>query len=162
MELVGAPGRDLDSLLAAPRAPSPILFLPFLQGERVPYWNPALRGAFLWLHRHHGPTDLAYAVLEGIAFLNKAVLDRAESAIGRPISEIRFGGGGAANKVWRQIKADVLGRPVLVGEALVRMARRHEPGGRNYRDLYGAWVAAVEATRHVVEKVGGMNSPVSG
>jgi xylulokinase len=111
--LSGAGGGSLDHWLAQPRAAEPLLFLPHLQGERVPWWDPALRGAFLGLGRRHGPADLAFAALEGIAFLNRLVLERAEAAAGAPVAEIRFGGGGARNALWRQIKADVLGRPVV-------------------------------------------------
>lgn len=148
-------GERLDALLAGPRDAEPLLFLPYLQGERVPYWDPTLRGAFLGLNRRHGPTDLAWAVLEGVAFLNRTVLARAEAASGRSVDEIRFGGGAAANAVWRQVKADACGRTVVVGaaeepgvtgaaclawtglgryaslaeaqERLVRVAARHEP-----------------------------------
>ena len=108
-------GGSIDALLDKPRQPEPILFLPFLLGERVPYWDPALRAAFLGLNRRHTAADLAYAALEGIAFLNRVVLQRAEAALGAPVREIRFGGGGAKNSKWCQIKADVTGRPVLVG-----------------------------------------------
>ncbi|SEG34156.1 xylulokinase [Bosea lathyri] len=110
-------GDSIDALLAGPRHAQPLLFLPYLQGERVPYWNPALRGAFIGLNRQHGATDLAFAVLEGVAFLNRIVLERAEAALGEPVAEIRFGGGAAANPVWSQIKADICGRPVIVGAA---------------------------------------------
>ncbi|RDJ22229.1 carbohydrate kinase [Bosea caraganae] len=110
-------GKSMDELLAAPRHPQPILFLPYLQGERVPYWDPNLRGAFIGLGRQHGPTDLAWAVLEGVAFLNRIVLGRAEAATGRRVTEIRFGGGAAANAIWRQVKADISGRPVVTGAA---------------------------------------------
>ncbi|WP_460510450.1 xylulokinase [Hydrogenophaga soli] len=108
-------GITLDALLELPRHPQALLFLPYLQGERVPYWDPALRGAFIGLQRQHRATDLAHAVLEGVAYLNRIVLDRAETALGHAVSEIRFGGGGASNTIWRQIKADVCERPVIVG-----------------------------------------------
>ncbi len=105
---------DLTKLLDGPRDRRPLLFLPYLLGERAPYWDPSLRGAFIGLHRNHGPPDFAHAVLEGIAFLNRLVLDRAEAARGAPVAEIRLGGGGAANAVWCQIKADICERPVVV------------------------------------------------
>jgi xylulokinase len=148
-------GTAIDGLLRGPRDPQPLLFLPYLQGERTPFWDADLRGAFIGLNRNHRGIDLAWAVLEGIAFLNRIVLERAESALGRPVTEIRFGGGASSNPVWRQIKADICERPVLVGEstepgvlgaaavawtglghfptleaaqqALVRIAHRHEP-----------------------------------
>jgi xylulokinase len=91
-----------------------LLFLPYLQGERVPYWDPALRGAFIGLNRAHGAVDCAYAVLEGIGFLNRLVLERAEAATGERVREIRFGGGGAANATWCQMKADICERRVVV------------------------------------------------
>ncbi len=107
----------LSRLLAGPRHGEPLLFLPFLQGERVPYWDPALRGAFLGLSRHHGPTDLAWAVLEATALSNRVILERAEEALGTKVPEIRLGGGAARNATWNQIRADITGRPVAVGEA---------------------------------------------
>ena len=110
-------GASIDALLTGPRQPQPLLFLPYLQGERVPYWDPSLRGAFVGLNRQHGPTDVAWAVLEGIAFLNRLVLDRAEAAAGFAAREIRIGGGGAANAIWRQLKADICRRPVVAGLA---------------------------------------------
>jgi len=114
-----APGTPADAasierLLEGPRHPQPLIFLPYLKGERVPYWDADLRGAFLGLSDGHGPADLAHAVLEGIAHQNRVVLERAETALGQRIGELRFGGGGAASPHWRQVKADVLGRPVTV------------------------------------------------
>jgi xylulokinase len=109
-----AVGQEIDALLAGPRHSQPLLFLPYLQGERVPYWDPSLRGAFIGLNRQHQPTDLAFAVLEGVACLNRIVLERAEAALGRAATEIRLGGGAAANAVWSQIKADLCGRRVVV------------------------------------------------
>jgi xylulokinase len=107
-------GPALAALLAAPRQPEPVVFLPYLMGERTPHWNPALRGAFVGLNRRHGPVDLAHAVLEGIAFVNRTVMARAEAATGTRTDEIRFGGGGAASAVWCQIKADVCNRTVAL------------------------------------------------
>lgn len=113
----GTVGETIERLLAGPRHPQPLIFLPYLQGERVPYWDPNLRGAFIGLGRQHGPTDLAYAVLEGVACQNRLVLERAEGALGTRVDEIRFGGGAAANPVWAQVKADICGRPIAVGSA---------------------------------------------
>lgn len=85
-----------------------LFFLPHLLGERSPYWNPAARGAFVGLGRHHGPDHLTRAVLEGVAF-NLATCVNAFSEHGRPLDSIDAIGGGAASATWLQILADVWG-----------------------------------------------------
>lgn len=112
--MAGTASGAMEALLASPRDAAPVIFLPYLQGERVPYWDAALRGALVGLNRRHRAVDLAHAVMEGVGFLNRIVLERAEAAAGGAVSELRFGGGGAANPVWCRIKADILGRPVAV------------------------------------------------
>ena len=70
------PGRDtgrFDKLVAASRASvgasaDGLYFLPYVLGERSPYWNPDARGCFVGLSRHHGPAELTRAVLEGVGF----------------------------------------------------------------------------------------------
>ena len=110
--LLAPVGAAVERLLASPRQAQLALFLPYLNGERTPYWDADLRAGFVGLHRSHGSADLVWAVLEGVACLNRTVLDRAEAAYG-PVAEIRFGGGGAVSPAWRQVKADVLDRPVI-------------------------------------------------
>jgi xylulokinase len=131
----------------------------------VPFWDADLRAAFLGMSRDHGPADFVWAVLEGIAFLNRIVLGRAEAAARITVDQVRLGGGAARLAAWAQIKADVLERPVLtvvasapgvlgaaiagfvglktvdtLGEAqqlLVRVARRFDPRPQR-RDFYRA------------------------
>ncbi len=119
LDLLGQPRAEgavsaLSTLLAGTRHAESVIFLPYLSGERVPHWDPSLRGALLGLNRQHRGVDLAFAVMEGVGYLNRLVLDRAETAIGRQVTELRFGGGGANNEIWCQIKADILNRPVVI------------------------------------------------
>jgi len=97
-----------------------LLFLPYLIGERSPHWNPLARGAFVGLTMAHGRAEMARAVLEGVAFNLKSILD-AFLEQGAPIQAMRLIGGGARSALWRQILADVYGlpilRPALVAEA---------------------------------------------
>lgn len=147
------PAAAVAAFETAPRGAEPPLFLPFLEGERVPYWDPELKGAFLGLSAAHGPADLLWAALEGIALLNREVLRRAESAAGRPAAVVRLGGGGARSAVWAQLKADALGRPVelteqteagLVGAAAVAWA-----GLGRYPDLGAAQAGMVRVARRL-------------
>ena len=89
-----------------------LLFLPYLIGERSPHWNPLARGAFVGLTMRHGRAEMARAVLEGVAFNLKMILD-AFLEQGAEITAMRLIGGGARSPLWRQILADVYGLPIL-------------------------------------------------
>jgi xylulokinase len=88
-----------------------LYFLPHLLGERSPYWNPAARGAFVGLSRHHGSAHLTRAVLEGVAF-NLATCVDAFRECGAAVDQVDAIGGGAASDIWLQILADVWGATV--------------------------------------------------
>jgi xylulokinase len=83
-----------------------LIFHPYLQGERAPYWDARLRGDFIGLTMAHTPAHLCRAVLEGVAFSLRDVI----AASPRPLAgPARLLGGGAASPLWRQIIADVTG-----------------------------------------------------
>ena len=88
-----------------------VLFLPYLIGERSPWWNPQARGAFVGLTMNHTRAMLARAALEGVAFNLRLILDALESQ-GAALPAIRVIGGGAQSPVWQQILADVFARPI--------------------------------------------------
>lgn len=89
-----------------------LLYLPYLMGERTPYLNGDLRGAFFGLSAAHTQADLIRAVLEGVAFSLKNCLSVFQENQ-MVISGLRICGGGAKSEIWRQIFADVLGMPLL-------------------------------------------------
>jgi xylulokinase len=89
-----------------------LLFLPYLQGERSPHWNPKARGGFVGLQITHTRADLIRAVLEGIGLNLRTTLHSYLEA-GARIDEMIVIGGGAKGQLLRQILADVFGRPVL-------------------------------------------------
>jgi xylulokinase len=89
-----------------------LLFLPYLIGERSPHWNPLARGVFAGLTMSHGRAEMARAVLEGVAFNLRMILD-AFLEQGAEIRAMRLIGGGARSALWRQILADVYGLPIL-------------------------------------------------
>lgn len=88
-----------------------LLCLPYLIGERSPWWNPQARGAFVGLTMNHSRAEMTRAMLEGVSFNLRLILDALESQ-GTPIPSIRLIGGGAQSPVWRQMLADVFARPV--------------------------------------------------
>lgn len=110
------PGLTLDQALVESfsGAARPPLFLPYLEGERTPFWDPDLRGAFLGLNGGHGNGDMFRAVAEGLNFLSRLVLERAEAATGEHAAHVCFSGGLANSATLCQLKADILNRPVFV------------------------------------------------
>lgn len=93
---------------AAPRGAGGLLFHPYLQGERAPYWDPLLRADFIGMTISHSKMHFARAVYEGIAFSIRDLLGAARG-LGLEFNTIRLMGGGAKSASWRQIIADVTG-----------------------------------------------------
>jgi xylulokinase len=91
--------------------PSPVKFLPYLDGERTPHNDAAASGAFVGLRGATGRSQIVQAVLEGVAFAARDNL-AALSAAGGPLAEVDLVGGGSRSPLWAQICADVLGIPV--------------------------------------------------
>ncbi len=108
--------RRLEALLQQPAAPQPLLFHPYLLGERTPFWDRDLRASFLGLGAGHGPGDLVRAVMEGVSFVNRLVLERAEAAAGCRAEAIRIAGGGSRSPAWNSLRASSLGRSLLVSD----------------------------------------------
>jgi xylulokinase len=117
------------------RQPSPVLFLPYLAGERTPHDNPNLRALFSGLGHATGRRQLIQAVLEGVALSFADVEARLPSAASLPLAVV---GGGARSLLWMQILADVLGKELVLFEGsdtaapfgaarLARLAFTNEP-----------------------------------
>jgi xylulokinase len=91
--------------------PSPVKFLPYLDGERTPHNDAAAAGAFIGLRGATGREEIVQAVLEGVAYAARDNLV-ALSTSSSPITEIDLVGGGSRSALWAQIIADVLCIPV--------------------------------------------------
>ena len=100
-----------DRAAQSPPGAHGLLFLPYLMGERSPYWNPKARGAFVGLTIRHTHADMLRAVLEGVTMNLCMTLD-AFRAQGARVTAMRLIGGGAKGRLWNQIMADVYGIPV--------------------------------------------------
>ena len=92
------------------RSSSTPLFLPQLEGERAPYWNSELRGAFLGVSRQTSLPDFARAVYEGVAFAAHQALDTLEKSSNVSSNMLFCGGGGFRSEAWTQIRANVLNK----------------------------------------------------
>jgi xylulokinase len=85
-----------------------LLFHPYLQGERAPYWDPQLRANFLGLTMGHGKAEIARATYEGISFSIRDLVEQAKG-FGQTFGTVKLLGGGAKSATWRQILADITG-----------------------------------------------------
>ena len=95
-----------------------VIFLPYMMGERSPIWNSNARGVFFGMSLKTTRGAVIRAVLEGVAFAMRHNMEVANTA-GVSFHEVRSVGGGSQSALWNQIKADVLGVPVLVPEISV-------------------------------------------
>lgn len=90
-----------------------LIFLPYLIGEKSPIWDPDAKGLFIGITERHTRAHFIRAIMEGVAYSIRHILEIAEKASGIHADEIRVAGGGGKSDIWNQIKADVLGRRFL-------------------------------------------------
>ena len=128
-----------------------LLFHPYLNGERSPYWDPLLRADFIGLTMAHGQAHLTRALYEGIAYSLRDCLS-ALRAQGLDMSEARIVGGGSKSALWRRIVCDVLAMPIsmpAVTDASFGAALLAGVGAGIFADEISAARACVEiAARH--------------
>ena len=96
----------------APAGAGGAMFLPWLQGERVPRCDPDVRGGFAGLSTEHGRPELVRAVYEGVAYNLRWALDGVRRLAPDTRRSLTVVGGAARSRLWRQCLADVLGWPV--------------------------------------------------
>lgn len=106
-----SPFAALDEALSGiPAGAHGVMFLPYLHGERAPYFDPMAKAAFLGLSDDNNKLDMGKSVLEGVALHLKLIMNRAAKL--DEIRSLRIVGGGAKSALWRQIIADVFQMPV--------------------------------------------------
>ncbi|MDR1801065.1 MAG: xylulokinase [Lachnospiraceae bacterium] len=89
-----------------------LLYLPYLLGERSPHWNHRARGAFIGMGISTTRADFTRAVLEGVGFNLKIILDALQQE--NSVEKLIMIGGGAKGMDWLQILSDIFGKPLEV------------------------------------------------
>ena len=89
-----------------------LVFLPYIDGERFPDFNPEACGIFYGISSRHTAKHFARAVMEGIGFALKQALEFFNS-YGIYPKLVRVSGKPSYNDIWNKIKADILGIPVM-------------------------------------------------
>ena len=98
-----------------PAGSNGVLFAPYLTGERCPYPDPNAKGIFFGLSLGTTRADMARAVMEGVTFSLKQVVELMSASI-KP-EKIYLSGGGASSEVWKQMAADIFELPVYTMSA---------------------------------------------
>jgi FGGY-family pentulose kinase len=111
-------GRNVYEILDARAAAVPpgsegLVCLDYWQGNRCPLKDPRARGTFWGLTLSHGPGHIFRSIYEATAFGTRHILEDV-ARHGLAIERVFAGGGGARSRLWLQIHADVLGRPIHV------------------------------------------------
>jgi xylulokinase len=90
-----------------------LIFLPYLMGERTPYRDHYARGVLFGLSLSHKKQHMIRAVLEGVAYGLRHVIDTFQEA-DLEVTDMRLFGGGTKGKIWQEIMANIFNRKIMV------------------------------------------------
>ena len=108
-----------------------IVFLPYFSGERTPIHDPDAKGLIFGLRVDHTRGDLYRALIEGIAFGTRHVVDTFVEC-STQTNRLFAVGGGTKNELWIQTTSDITGLDQIVREKTV---------GASYGDAFLAALA---------------------
>jgi xylulokinase len=111
-ELLSVSAEELEAVSTIDIDSENLFFHPFLQGERAPYNNPALRGSFIGITSQHRREHYLRAVLEGVSYSIRDCLESMRNRV-KLLEPIRVVGGGIHYKNWMSILSNVLGHPLI-------------------------------------------------
>lgn len=92
-----------------------LIFLPYLNGERTPYWDASARGVFFGINLFTSKGHCIKAIMEGVSFALRNCVETVES-LGISIDEIRAVGGGLKSPVWLNTLGKILRKPIYTVE----------------------------------------------
>lgn len=100
-----------ERLSEVPAGSEGLIFLPHLTGAGCPEFNPYAKGVFYGISLNHGKAHFTRSIMESVAYMLKRNANLLEN-MGLLVDEIRLVGGASRSRLWNQIKADVLQKPV--------------------------------------------------
>ncbi|WP_299088746.1 FGGY family carbohydrate kinase [uncultured Metabacillus sp.] len=125
--------------LLAKEGPTGILYYPYLSGSGAPNHDPDAKAAFIGVAASHERQDLLKAIMEGTCYEMEAIRRSAERITEHPINHVIVVGGGAKNKAWLKIKADItncqLTIPSLSEATLLGAAMTAGIGSKVYQNV---------------------------
>jgi xylulokinase len=91
-----------------------VFFLPHFSGAVIPQVDAKSLGAFVGLSERAKREACTRAVIEGLDYQFRELIESFESAIGKSVDRVLATGGSTRNTFWMQNKADISGRTVEV------------------------------------------------
>ncbi len=95
--------------------PSPVLFLPYLSGERTPHNDVNARATFIGMSRTTDCRVLCQSVIEGVSFAMRDCLEALKST-GTDLPGVFAIGGGSQSDFWLETLANTLNLPLHLPE----------------------------------------------
>ena len=92
-----------------------VLFAPYMSGERCPYPDPTPAAWFYGLSLSSTRGDITRAVMEGVTYSLRQLVDLMNSFVS--IEKVYTSGGGSVSPLWRQMQADIFDLPVYTMSA---------------------------------------------
>ena len=156
----------------------PLVFLPYMVGQRAPLWDSTTSGVIAGLHPSTTKGELAHMFMVGNALGARKILSLVESLGIRP-GQMRLTGGCSLSEPWCQVFSDVTSREIripgsmdvaVLGSAvtaavgtgvipsysdaigMIPTRGSYSPGrrmARYYDDLYGVFCKLFESVREV-------------
>jgi len=96
---------------SSPPGAGGVVFAPYLSGERCPWPDAAARGVLYGLSLNTTQADMIRAVMEGIVYSLRQIVDIYRSFT--EVDSIAASGGGARGKLFLRLQADIIGVPVV-------------------------------------------------
>lgn len=94
-----------------------LMFLPYIYGERCPFYNPQASGAFTGIKYWHKTEHFLRSIIEAVALNIANCLDlitQCADSNNTVIDHLRLGGGGSKMTLWHQVISDCLNKPVRI------------------------------------------------
>ncbi|UOQ45063.1 gluconokinase [Halobacillus salinarum] len=93
-----------------------LLFLPYLNGERAPFWNAEAKGSFIGLTPTHKKEHMTRAAMEGVHF-SILHIAKALERLGNQHTKIFASGGFARSSLWVQMLADIFNQTIHIPQS---------------------------------------------
>ncbi len=90
-----------------------LIFLPYLMGERAPIYDAHATGAYVGIGIKHRQRHFRRAIIEGICFEIKSIIESVEEVV-MPANKVFVSGGFIKSDLWVQLLCDVIGKPLSV------------------------------------------------